>query len=290
MARLPFVDTHLHFWDLQDPKLLYDWLMPGPPHPLLGNIDTIKMPLYGADEFIAETRFHNVKKAIHVQAALGIADPVEETKWLQAFSERVGVPHAIVGATRLNAADVEHQLDRHAEASPGFRGVRDYAVGDYLRDPAWQRGYAALGRRGLVSCLHVTWEDMEKARDLGRQFPETVLCVDHAGFPMQRDDAFFAQWKKGMQTVAEADSAVVKISGLGMFDNGWTVESIRPWVLACIEAFGVERSFFGTNWPVDRMYSTYGDVVDAYAEVIADFSDDEQTALFSGNAERIFRI
>jgi predicted TIM-barrel fold metal-dependent hydrolase len=61
-------------------------------------------------------------------------------------------------------------------------------------------------------------------------------------------------------------------------------------VLGCIEAFGPERSFFGTNWPVDRLYSSYGDVLDAYEEIIADFSPAEQEALFSKNAERIFRI
>ena len=53
---------------------------------------------------------------------------------------------------------------------------------------------------------------------------------------------------------------------------------------------GVERSFFGTNWPVDRLYSCYGDVLDAYAELIADFSADEQRALFTENAKRIFRL
>lgn len=290
MAKLPFVDTHLHFWDLRNPDLLYDWLLPGPPHPHLGNIDTIKMPLYGADDFIAESRFHNVKKTIHVQAALGIDDPVRETRWLQAFAERTGVPHGIVGATALGAADVEYQLDRHAEASPVFRGIRDYAEGDYLREPAWQRGYAALGRRDLVCCLHVLWEDMEKARDLAHAFPDTVMCVDHAGFPTRRDREYFDNWRRGIRTVAEADSTVVKISGLGMFDHAWTVESIRPWVLECIDAFGLERSFFGTNWPVDRMYSSYGDVLDAYAEIIVDFTADEQLAMFSGNAERFFRI
>jgi predicted TIM-barrel fold metal-dependent hydrolase len=75
-----------------------------------------------------------------------------------------------------------------------------------------------------------------------------------------------------------------------MCDPQWTVESIRPWVLTCIELFGVERSFFGTNWPVDRLYSSYPDVLDAYQEIIKDFSEDEQVALFSANAERIFRI
>ena len=60
--------------------------------------------------------------------------------------------------------------------------------------------------------------------------------------------------------------------------------------LECIEAFGTRRSFFGTNWPVDRLASSYGDVVDAYAAIVEGFSTEEQTALFSGNAERVFRI
>ena len=53
---------------------------------------------------------------------------------------------------------------------------------------------------------------------------------------------------------------------------------------------GVERSFFGTNWPVDRMYSSYAAVIEAYREIIADFSRDEQVALLSKNAERVYRI
>jgi predicted TIM-barrel fold metal-dependent hydrolase len=93
-----------------------------------------------------------------------------------------------------------------------------------------------------------------------------------------------------METVAGAPNAVCKISGLGMCDNRWTVDSLRPWVLTCIEAFGVERSFFGTNWPVDRLYSSYGDVVDAYAEIVAELTPAEQEAVFSANASRIFRI
>jgi predicted TIM-barrel fold metal-dependent hydrolase len=93
-----------------------------------------------------------------------------------------------------------------------------------------------------------------------------------------------------MQTLAGAPNVVIKISGLGMCDNQWTADSFRPWVLSCIEIFGIERSFFGLNWPVDRLYSSLGDVIDAYDEIVADFTPAERTALFSANAERIFRI
>ena len=289
MAHLPFVDTHVHYWDLKDPKLRYAWLEPDWIHPILGNIDALKVLLYSADQYIAETRFQNVTKAVHVQAAIGIDDPVDETRWLQEQADRVGFPHGIVGHCDLAGADAQRTLERHLEYA-NFRGVRDFGQGDYLSDPAWQRGYGLLADRGLVFCLDVTVEDMGKARELADAHPGVVLCVDHAGFPRARDDQYFEAWRDGMKTLAGAPNVVCKISGLGMCDNQWTVGSIRPWVLACIEAFGVERSFFGTNWPVDRLYSSYGDVIDAYAEIISGFSDAEQTALFSGNAERVFRI
>lgn len=289
MARLPFVDTHVHYWDLVDPKLKYVWLEPDWVHPILGNIDGLKVQRYMADEFVSETRFQNVSKAVHVQAAIGIDDPVEETRWLQAQADRTGFPHGIVAHCDLVSADAARTIERHLEFA-NLRGIRDFGQGDYLADPAWRKGYGLLAAHGLVFCLDVVWENMPKAREVAEEHPDVVLCIDHAGFPRERSDEYFASWRRGMETVAGAPNVVCKISGLGMCDPRWTVDSFRPWVLACIETFGVERSFFGTNWPVDRLYSSYGDVLDAYEQIIADFTPEERTALFSGNAERIFRI
>jgi predicted TIM-barrel fold metal-dependent hydrolase len=290
MAELAFVDTHVHFWDLNHPDTTYAWLTPDFVHPILGDIDAIKFPLYDGAAYRAEIEGANVTKAVHVQAALGSEDPVDETIWLQQQFESSGFPHGIVADANLSAPDVERTLERHAEASPLLRGIRDFGEGDYLVSEDFARGYAKLGEHGLVCDLDCFWENMGKARDLAQRHPQTVMVLDHAGFPLERTDEYFESWKRGISTLAEADSAVVKISGLAMGDNDWTVDSIRPWVMHCIEAFGVERSFFGTNWPVDKLYSPYAQVVDAYAEIVADFSHDEQVALFSGNAERVYRI
>jgi predicted TIM-barrel fold metal-dependent hydrolase len=35
------------------------------------------------------------------------------------------------------------------------------------------------------------------------------------------------------------------------------VESIRPFVLQTIEAFGVSRCMFASNFPVDKLYSDF---------------------------------
>jgi predicted TIM-barrel fold metal-dependent hydrolase len=115
-------------------------------------------------------------------------------------------------------------------------------------------------------------------------------CIDHAGFPKRLDREYFERWRAGMRGLAAVPNVVVKISGLGQADHRWTVSSLRSWVRECIEAFGIERSFFASNWPVDRLYSSYGDVLDAYDERTADLREAEREALFAGNAERIFRL
>jgi predicted TIM-barrel fold metal-dependent hydrolase len=288
--RPPFVETHVHFHDMKHPTMKWAWLEWGWIHPILGDIGALQSQRYLAEEFLHETRFQNVSKVIHVQAALGSPNPVDETVWLQEAFERTGIPHGIVAEAPLAQDDVEAILDQHAEASPNLRGIRNFGQGDYLVEPAWKRGYAKLAKHDLVCCLDSSPEVYAKAKALAQEVPDVTLCLDHTGFPRERTDAYFENWKRELANLAQADNVVIKISGLGMCDPDWTVDSFRPWVETSIELFGTERSFFGTNWPVDRLYSSYGDVLDAYWEIIKDYSPAEKTALWSGNAERIFRI
>ena len=273
MSKLEFVDTHIHFWDLQHPDLRYE---PGESN-------------YSVDDYIAETRSSNVTKAVHVQAAVGMEDPVDETKWLQEAVDRTGFPHAIVAHADLRDPGVETVLERHCEF-PNVRGIRDFSRGDYLVASDFHRGYALLEKFNLVASLDVKWQDMRKERDLADKFSNIRLVFDHAGFPTERTDEYFQNWRQGLRTLSEAENVVCKISGLGMCDNNWTVDSIRPWVLECIEVFGPRRCVFATNWPVDSLWSTYEAVIDAYTEIIGDFTDDEKVAMFSGNASEIYRL
>jgi predicted TIM-barrel fold metal-dependent hydrolase len=290
VADLEFTDTHVHFWDRRLPELGgYGWLDTDAEHPQLGDYGAIKMVRYWADDFVAETRFENVRNAIHVQAALGIEDPVEETRWLQAFADRLGVPQGIVAFVDLAAPDAGETIRRHS-ACANLRGIRDLRYDDYLTSEDWERGFALVEEAGLICCDDPMVEVMDDAARLVERHPGITYCVDHAGFPRQRDRAYFEQWKSGMRKLAALPNTVVKVSGLGMCDHAWTVESWRPWVHECIDAWGVERSFFGTNWPVDRLFSSYGDVLDAYAELVSDLGGAEQRALFHENADRIFRL
>ncbi len=289
MSDLEFVETHVHLWDLAHPKVTYDWLGPDAGFPRVGpGFDDLKRD-YLANDFIAETRAANVTKAVHVQAALGTADPVDETEWLQSESERTGFPHAAVVYVDLGQPSAQAELERHLRY-PVTRGVRDFDAAESLGDPAYRKGYALLERYGLVASMNVSLEHMEAVRDIARAFPNIPAVVDHCGLPESRTDEYFQAWQRAMNVAAEAGNVHCKISGLGMGDWGWTIESIRPWVRHCIDAFGPARCVFGTNWPVDRLYSSYDTLIEAYREIVSGFSRDERAAMFSRNAERLYRI
>jgi predicted TIM-barrel fold metal-dependent hydrolase len=289
MAELAFVDTHFHLHDLKHPNLRYGWLMPDAMHGFLPDTDPLKSQRYRIKDYLAEIRFANVSKAVHVQAAVDTPDPVEETAWLQAFADETGSPQGIVAECHLARPDVAQVLDRHL-AYKNVRGIRNFGEGNYLVDSAWRRGFAELAPRNLVSCIDTRIERAADIFDLARSFPGTQLCIDHCAIPMRRDAAYFGEWRDAMDVMAKSPNVTMKISGLGMCDPLWTIESIRPYVLGSIEAFGVDRVVFGTNWPVDRMFSSYPDVINAYAEIISGFTHEEQVSMFSANAERLFRI
>jgi hypothetical protein len=67
-----------------------------------------------------------------------------------------------------------------------------------------------------------------------------------------------------------------KISGLGMTDPRFTRESLRRWVQTCVEVFGPDRCVLGSNWPVDRLFSSYDVIVDLYRDYLSDLGDEEQ--------------
>ena len=289
MATDPLIDTHFHLHTLLHPTLRYAWLERDAVHPILGSIHAIKPPEYAIGDYLAEIRFANVPKAIHVQAAVGTPDPVDETAWLQAMADIHGYPHGIVAEVHLERPDAEAVIERH-RAYPNVRGVRDFGPGDYLTNPDWQRGFRLLGKHGLVCCVDTRPELAGKLAALAASAPDVMVCVDHCAFPQARDDDYFRMWQEAMRELAQLPNIFMKVSGLGMCDPRWTVASIRPWVLSSIDIFGPDRIVFGTNWPVDRLFSSYPDVIDAYAAIIAGFGPEERTAMFSGNAERLFRI
>ncbi|WP_164983992.1 amidohydrolase family protein [Cellulomonas endophytica] len=284
---LPLVDTHVHLWDRRRSGLAYGWLDAGR-HPVLGDLAGLDVDRYSVPELRADARLHGVTAVVHAAAATG-PDPVAETAWLQGLGDATGWPDALVAACDLAAPDAAAVLERH-RAHGRFRGVRDDRPPAALADPALRRGLALLSGTGEVFCHPVGVEGVAEGVALARALPDVTLVVDQAGLPLQRDAAYREAWSAALRALAAEPNTVVKISSLGLFEHGWTPASRRPWVLACVEAFGPDRCMVGTNWPVERLWSGYGDVVGALRAAVAELTVDEQRAVLAGTAGRVLRL
>lgn len=282
-----FVDTHVHIWDLNDSRLHYSYLEPDFVHPQLGDISALKHN-YSVHDLLSDFGRVRTQRAVHVQAAFGIADPYDETAYLQEVIDRVGFPTALVANVDLTDPDVRIQLRRHLRHRL-VRGIRDQQTGDYLSRPAYLEGCRALEEAGLHLEVE-TWDDLSPIARLAESIPGLTVVIDHAGRPRDLSRTTLADWSRQMESVAAVPNTVCKISGLGMADPQWTIDSLRPFVEACVGMFGTERCVFGTNWPVDSLYSTYEVLVAAYRSITAGLSSTDQDRLFVGNAERIYRL
>ena len=62
MDQLEFIDTHVHFYDMQHPELFYAHWQPDVIHPFLGT-QTRKLSEtnFLAEDYIAQKKYHHLK-------------------------------------------------------------------------------------------------------------------------------------------------------------------------------------------------------------------------------------
>lgn len=288
------VDPHVHLWDLEVVPL--PWLLPaGESY----SGDNRRLPRRYTDrELLAGAGDIEVLKIVNVEANPG--DALAETRWLQSLAARDGYPQGIVAMLDLARDDAAARLAALAE-TPNLRGIRqilnvhadpryDYVGRHYMNEPQWRANLRLLARYGLSFDLQIYPSQAALAADVAADHPDTLFILDHAGMCVDRDRAGRRAWREGLRRLAACENVVAKISGLAMFDHRWTSESLRPYVLETIEAFGASRCLFASNFPIDGLHSSYGALWHAYAEIVAGASASEHAALFVGNAERCYRI
>lgn len=300
---MDIIDTHHHLWQLGQEPVRHPWLVEPIDHPM-GDYAAIRRDYLIAD-LLEDTKNQGLVKSVHVEAGAHPDDAVAETAWLQEIADGPdsrGFPHGIVAHADLADPGIEAILVGHCE-NANMRGIRyilnfdaDEPIhcvaprGDMMDDTAWRAGYALLEKFGLSFDLQLLWPQMGDALRLMSDYPDVPVILDHAGMPVRRDAEYLAGWRRAMAALAAAPNLAVKISGFGMFERDWTVDSIRPHVLFVIGTFGIERSMFASNFPVDKMMGSYDTHWNAFRAIIAGFSGDEQDRMLRRNAERHYRL
>lgn len=209
-----------------------------------------------------------------------------------------GLPSVAVGQAWLDADDVARTFERlsgydfvrSVRHKPRANPAADFGPAGGMTDRRWRDGFALLRRHGLRFDLQTPWWHLGEAAELARDFPDTQIILNHAGLPSDRSEQGLAAWRAAMTRAAGCPNIATKISGIGLPGVAWTADRNREVVLAVIDAFGVERCMFGSNFPVDSLCASFDKVYDGFDTITADFSVGDRQRLFHDNAVRIYAI
>jgi predicted TIM-barrel fold metal-dependent hydrolase len=293
----PIVDAHQHFWDPVANN--HPWLKPEAHIPFrYGDYSAIKRR-YLPDEYLSDAALHDVRETVYVETEWDPATPIDETRYATVLSERFGLPNAIVAQVRLDrddaasvlAGQAAFSLVRSVRHKPGGSATPD-GVGKertLMSDEKWRRGYALLERHGLHFDLQTPWWNLDEAIVLARDFPRTLIVLNHAGLPADRSEAGLAGWHRAMSRFASEPNVRVKISGLGQRDRPWTVVGNRWIVEEIVAMFGAERAMFASNFPVDSLCGSFDAIFTGFKTIASRYSQAEQLNLFHDTARTVYR-
>lgn len=302
MDNIKIVDAHHHLWDLSNKDTKYSWLMVTEGEAFFGDYAAIRKN-YLLEDYIEDTKNQNIIKSVHVQAEHDDDKPVNETAWLQSLADTHSskLPNAIVAFADFSKNNVSEILDAHQEYK-NTRGIRQilsynkdepkysHATEDFMKNSTWVENFKYIRNRNLSFDIQIYKHQMEDAVNLANKYNDVLFILNHTGEPCYQSKEYIESWEQNMKKLAKCENVVAKISGLGMFDPNWTIDSTRIFVEKTIQIFGIERCMFASNFPVDKIFNSFDTYWNSFKEITKNYSENDKKLLFSSNAEKYYRI
>ncbi len=272
------IDAHVHLWQLARGD--YGWLT-SELKPIYRDFETadLRRRLEAA----------GVDQAVLVQAAPTIA----ETRFLLDIAENTPEIAGVVGWFDFEAATAADDLATLCK-SPWLKSVRpmiqDIADPDWMLKPELDAAYRAVIEHDICFDALVLPQHLKQLQSLLARYLELRVIIDHGAKP------FIAKgvtegWAEDMKAIAQSGRVYCKLSGLlTEAGDGWTAESVRPFVEHILECFGPERLVWGSDWPVLRLAGNYQGWFDLAQSYMSELNDNERAAIFGENARRFYRL
>lgn len=273
------IDSHQHFWtySVED----YGWIN--------DDMSVIKKDFYPSD-------LEPLLKSIGFDGCIAVQarQSLEETDFLLKLSDEYDFIKAVVGWVDLKADECDAVLARYAE-HPKFKGVRhiihDEPDVDFMMANDFLKGIGLLAKHELSYDLLLFPKHLPNAIKLISNFPEQVFILDHISKPFIVK-GILSPWREDIQKLANFPNVYCKLSGMVTEANwqNWQVEDLEPYMDVVLEAFGSERLMLGSDWPVCKLAGEYQEVMQLCIDYIARLSESEQTAIFSKNACKAYKL
>ena len=274
------IDAHVHLWDLA----VRD-------QPWTASLPALRRS-FSLAELTPSLDAHGIDAVVLVQTVC-VAEETPEMLSLAAREPRVA---GVVGWVDLTAADVAARVTtlRAGDGGAALVGIRHQVQEE--GDPRWlcrpdvRRGLGAVADAGLAYELVVRPPQLEAVLDTVRAIPRLGFVLDHGAKPDVRT-APSPRWRAAISELGDLPNVAAKLSGLtSEAAAGWTVETLRPFAEALIEAFGANRLMFGSDWPVCLLGGGYDATIEAARAWLSGCSPDERERVFGATAARVYGL
>jgi predicted TIM-barrel fold metal-dependent hydrolase len=293
---IPIIDAHHHIWHQAD----LPWLQ----GPMVARIFGPYKPIrrdYPIAEYLEDIKSSNVVGSVYVQTNWAKDRALDEAAWVQSVADEEGWPHAIVGYADLLDDSAPRSLNALAKI-PRVRGIRMQlhwhenplyrfaAVPDVMNEELFRKNFAHVAQNNLSFDLQVFASQMKDAANLAAAFPSVTFVLQHAGMLEDKSKEGRASWRAGMQRLADQPNIVSKLSGLGTFIQRNDPSYVADVIHETVAIFGPGRCLFGSNFPIEKLWTSYPSLVNAHRVALAGYSISEQQAMLHGNALRVYRM
>ncbi|HWZ51891.1 MAG TPA: amidohydrolase family protein [Granulicella sp.] len=272
------IDAHHHLWNYSLAE--YSWID--------DTMAALRRDFTAAD-------LHEVMSTASVDGAIAIQarQTIEETSWLLDCADATDKICGVVGWAPLLTGELGAVLDGFATRGKlvGIREIVQAEPDGYLDQRAFGQGMAELTRRGLAYDLLIRERQLEEAIRLVDRHPQQRFVLDHAAKPrIAASD--MEPWRQHIHALGQRGSVFCKLSGLVTESNWshWSLDTLRPYLDVCVEAFGPHRLMAGSDWPVCLVASSYAHWWSVLDEYFAPFSSVERQRIFGGTAIEFYGL
>ena len=272
-------DSHVHLWD--PAQLDYRWLA-----------GTELDRRFGAED-VLEATTGDVSAFVVVQADCGPEQGLAEVDWIGGELRAHDLAGGIVAFAPVELGRDAEPACRRLRAMPAVVGVRRLLQDEppgFALEADFLTGLEVLGELELPFDICVRASQLGEVIDVVRRLPGVSFVLDHLGKPRVGADS--EQWRHDISVLAQQPNVVCKLSGLSTETGGapWSSDLVRPYLAHAIEAFGVQRCLYGSDWPVLSTAGTYQQWLAAVLDGLLGCTEVEVAQVMSGNAQSVYRL
>lgn len=272
------LDSHQHFWNYDSRR--YAWIE--------DSMAILRKDFLPVDLKPVLEKY-NTRGCIAVQAD----QSEEETEFLLKLAGRHEFIKGVIGWIDLTANNIEERLNYYFE-NPFLKGLRHTVYdekGEFMLDPSFQKGINLLEKFDLTYDILVFDYQLAGAIDLVKKFPNQSFVLDHLGKPLIYGEPT-GKWIMNIRELATYENVFCKLSGMFTQTENfkWKATDFFPFLEIVLDAFGIDRIMYGSNWPVCLCAGSYKDTMEILLNFFSTYEQEALEKVMSRNASEFYKI